>query len=141
MTYKMIDLKGIDESQAAQLREAGIENTDEMMEHWTNQTKRTSLGARTGFSEDQLGRLAAMARVARMEGVGPKYAHLLVSAGVKGRKSLSTFTPEGLVQHLTDVSAAKSLKGPVPTIVEVRPWFAAPAPKAETPATSAPETA
>jgi len=47
-----------------------------------------------------------------------------VTAGVRGRKSLATFTPESLVKHLGDVSAAKSLMGPVPSLVEVGAWFA-----------------
>jgi len=124
MTYKMSDLKGIDENQLAQLRQGGVENTDEMMTLWNDPAKRLSLTSSTGLTEEQLTRLASMARVARLKGVGPKYADLLVTAGVRGRKSLGTYTPETLVQRLGDVSAAKSLKGPMPSLVEVGAWFA-----------------
>ena len=124
MNYKMSDLKGIDESQVAQLRQGGVENTDEMMRVWNEQPKRLALTNSTGLTEEQLMRLASMARVARLKGVGPKYADLLVTAGVRGRKSLATFTPETLVKHLGDVTAAKSLAGPTPSLVEVGAWFA-----------------
>jgi len=124
MNYKMSDLKGIDEKYVTQLRQGGVENTDEMMRVWNDPAKRQALTAGTGLTEEQLTRLTSMARVARLKGVGPKYADLLVTAGVRGRKSLATFTPESLVKHLGDVSAAKSLMGPVPSLVEVGAWFA-----------------
>lgn len=127
MTYKMSDLKGIDEGQVAQLRQGGVETTEDMMQAWLDQARRASLVAASNLTEDQLTRLASMARIARMKGVGPKYASLLVTAGVRGRKSLATFTPEGLVKHLEDVSAAKNLSGPRPSLVEVGAWFERPA--------------
>jgi len=124
MTYKMSDLKGIDENQLAQLRQGGVENTDEMMTLWNDPARRLSLTTSTGLTDEQLTRLASMARVSRLKGVGPKYADLLVTAGVRGRKSLATYTPETLVQRLSDVSAAKSRAGPLPSLVEVGAWFA-----------------
>jgi hypothetical protein len=124
MNYKMSDLKGIDEAQVAKLRQGGVENTDEMMRVWNEPEKRLALTNGTGLTDDQLMRLASMARVARLKGVGPKYAGLLVTSGVRGRKSLATFTPETLVRHLQDVSAAKSLTGPLPSLVEIGAWFA-----------------
>ena len=136
MNYKMSDLKGIDTNQVAQLTKGGVENTDEMMRVWNDATKRQELTNATGLDEEQLKRLASLARVARLRGVGPKYAELLVTAGVRGRKSLATFTPESLVKHLQDVTAAKSLSAPLPTPTEVGAWFeqlaAAPAPDTTT---------
>ncbi|HET9250715.1 MAG TPA: DUF4332 domain-containing protein [Candidatus Eisenbacteria bacterium] len=134
MNYKMGDLKGIDTNQVAQLTKGGVENTDEMMRVWNDAAKRQELTTATGLDEEQLKRLASLARVARLRGVGPKYAELLVTAGVRGRKSLATFTPESLVKHLQDVTAAKSLSGPVPTSTEVSAWFEqlAPAPTPDT---------
>ena len=124
MTYKMSDLKGIDENQLAQLRQGGVENTDEMMTLWNDPARRLSLTTSTGLTDEQLTRLASMARVARLKGVGPKYADLLVTAGVRGHKSLATYTPETLVRRLGDVRAGRSLPGPLPTLAEVGAWFA-----------------
>jgi hypothetical protein len=124
MNYKMSDLKGIDENLVALLRQGGVENTDEMMTLWNDPTKRLSITTSTGLTEEQLTRLASMARVARLKGVGPKYANLMVTAGVRGLKSLGTYTPETLVQRLGDVSTSRRLPGPVPTLVEVGAWFA-----------------
>ena len=124
LNYKMSDLKGIDETQVAQLLQSNVENTDEMMNLWNDSARRLSVTAKTGLTDDQLTRLASMARVARLKGVGPKYADLLVTAGVRGRKSLATYTPEALVQRLGDVKAGRSLAGPLPTLVQVGDWLA-----------------
>ncbi|HEX5031869.1 MAG TPA: DUF4332 domain-containing protein [Candidatus Eisenbacteria bacterium] len=124
LNYKMSDLKGIDETQVAQLLQGNVENTDEMMNLWNDQAGRLSITAKTGLTDEQIIRLASMARVARFKGVGPKYADLLVTAGVRGRKSLATYTPETLVQRLGEVKAGRSLAGPLPTLVEVGAWFA-----------------
>jgi uncharacterized protein DUF4332 len=124
MNYKMTDLKGIDQSLVAKLNAAGVETTSDMMKVWHDPDQRTKVATGSGLSEDQFKRMVSMARMARMQGVGPKYAELLVTAGVIGRKSLSKHTPEGLVKHLVEVSAAQRLTGPVPTLAEVGAWFA-----------------
>ena len=124
LNYKMSDLKGIDANQVAQLLRGNVENTDEMMNLWNDPARRLSITASTGLTDEQLTRLASMARVARVKGVGPKYADLLVTAGVRGHKSLATYTPETLVRRLGDVRVGRSLPGPLPTLAEVGAWFA-----------------
>lgn len=124
MNYKMTDLKGVDQDLVAKLKAAGVETTSEMMKVWHDPDRRTQLAASSGLSEDQFQRMVSLARMARMQGVGPKYAELLVTAGVIGRKSLSRHTPETLVKHLAEVSASQKLTGPIPTLAEAVAWFA-----------------
>jgi predicted flap endonuclease-1-like 5' DNA nuclease len=124
MNYKMTDLKGIDQSLVAKLNSAGVETTNDMMKVWHDPDRRTKVEASSGLNEEQFKRMVSMARMARMEGVGPKYADLLVTAGVIGRKSLSKHTPEALVKHLAEVNASQNRTGPVPTLAEVGAWFA-----------------
>lgn len=125
MSHKMSDLKGIDQSLVAKLQAAGIETTSDMMKAWLDPIARAKVTAGAGLDEAQLTRMVSMARMARTKGVGPKYADLLVTAGVIGRKSLSKHTPAGLVKRLADVNASKRTPGPVPTLREVEGWFAA----------------
>jgi predicted flap endonuclease-1-like 5' DNA nuclease len=124
MNYKMTDLKGIDQKLVAKLHAAGVETTSDMMKVWHDPDRRTQIAASSGLDDEQFKRMVSMARMARTRGIGPKYAELLVTAGVIGRKSLSKHTPEGLVKHLAEVKAAKQVHGPVPTLVEVTSWFA-----------------
>lgn len=123
MNYKLTDLKDIDQNLVAKLKAAGVETTSEMMKTWHDPDRRTQVAATSGLSEEQFKRMVSLSRMARMEGVGPRYAELLVTAGVIGRKSLSTHTPEALVKHLAQVSAAQQRSGPVPTLGEVGAWF------------------
>jgi hypothetical protein len=124
MNYKMSDLKGIDQNLVAKLHEAGVETTSDLMQVWHDPDRRTQIATGAGLNDDQLSRMVSMARMARMKGVGPKYADLLVTAGVIGRKSLAKHTPEALVRHLGEVSTSRNLAGPLPTLVEVGAWFA-----------------
>jgi hypothetical protein len=94
------------------------------MKVWHDPDQRAKLATTSGLNDEQFKRMVSLARMARMPGVGPKYAELLVTSGVIGRKSLSKHTPEGLVKHLAEVSASRKLTGPVPSLTEVGAWFA-----------------
>lgn len=124
MSYKMSELNGIDQSLVSRLQAAGVQTTGDMLNAWLDPVLRAKVTASAGLDEEQLERMASMARMARTKGVGPKYADILVSAGVIGSKSLSQHTPEGLVKHLARVSAARKSTGPLPTLREVEGWFA-----------------
>ena len=124
MGYKMSELNGIDQSLVTRLHAAGIETTTDMMKAWIDPVMRAKVLASAGLDEDQLKRMASMARMARRRGIGPKYADTLVSAGVIGKKSLAKHTPEGLVKHLARVNAEGKSTRPLPTLREVESWFA-----------------
>jgi Domain of unknown function (DUF4332) len=124
MTYKMSEFQGINPEQIEKLREAGIENSDDMMRVWADQPKRTALATQTGIAMDHFTDLASMSRLARVKNVGPKYVGVLVAAGIDGPRSLFEHTPESLVKRLAEVATEKNLTSPVPTLVEVGPWYA-----------------
>ena len=124
MVYKMSDLKGIDQDLVAKLHAAGVQTTSDVMAVWQDRDRRTQVPAQAGLSSEQFDRMVSLARMARMEGVGPKYADLLVGAGIIGSKSLATRTPEALLQHLREMSAARNRTGPIPTLVEIGHWYA-----------------
>jgi hypothetical protein len=123
MTYKMSEFTSIDQNHVTKLREAGIEDTDDMKRVWAEEPKRASLVEKTGIGMDRFTKFVAMARLARVKNVGPKYVEVLVAAGIDGPKSLFEFTPESLVKRLGEVTAEKKLTSPVPTLVEIGTWF------------------
>jgi hypothetical protein len=124
MNFKMADVKGVSPDHASKLLAAGVENTDEMMRVWNDPGLRASVCSKCGIDEAQLTRLVSIARMARMKGVGPKYAELLVTAGITGRRSLSTYTSSTLQKRLAEVSAATNRPGPIPSLTEIDSWFA-----------------
>jgi hypothetical protein len=124
MTYKMSEFQGLNPAQIEKLREAGIENSDDMMRVWADQSNRTALLQKTGIALDHFTDLASMSRLARVKNVGPKYVGVLLAAGIDGPKSLFEHTPESLVKHLGEVAREKNLTSPVPTLEQVGPWYA-----------------
>ena len=123
MTYKMSEFQGINPGQIEKLREAGIENSDDMMRVWADQPKRTALLTQTGIGLDHFTDLASMSRLARVRNVGPKFVGVLVAAGIDGPRSLFEHTPESLVKRLGEVAMEKNLTSPVPTLEQVSPWY------------------
>ncbi len=124
MTYKMSEFQNIEPGQVEKLREAGIENTDDMMRVWADQPKRAALVEKTGIALDRFTDLASMARLARVKNVGPMYVSVLLAAGIDGPKSLFEHTPVTLLKRLGEVVAEKKLTSPVPTLEQVNPWYA-----------------
>jgi hypothetical protein len=123
MMYKMSEFTGIGQNHVTKLREAGIENTDDMLRLWADQPNRESLATKTGIDMKQLAGIASMARLARVKNVGPEYVEVLLAAGIDGPRTLFEFTPESLVKRLGEVTAEKKLTSPVPTLAEIGPWF------------------
>jgi hypothetical protein len=126
MTYKMSEFQGIDPGHVEKLRAAGIENTDDLMRLWADQSKRAAIAEKAGIDMDRFTTLASMSRLARVKNVGPKFVNVLLAAGIDGPKSLFEHTPEALVKRLAEVAAEKKLTSPIPTLEEVSPWYGDP---------------
>ena len=124
MTYKMSEFQGLNSAQVDRLRDAGIENSDDMMRVWADQPKRAALLAQTGISLDHFTDLASMSRLARVKNVGPRFVGVLLAAGIDGPRTLFEHTPESLVKRLGEVAMEKNLTSPVPTLEQVGPWYA-----------------
>ena len=130
MSLKMSEFHGIDPAHVTSLRTAGIEDTDDLMKIWSDKGQRTDLAARTGISEENFMRFAAMARLGRVKGMSLQSLDVLVAAGIDGPKRLFSYTPESLVKHLSEMAAEKKLTGKLPTTEEIAAWFANPRPGA-----------
>jgi len=128
MSHRMNEFASIDPAHVATLRDAGIENTDDMMRLWADTAKRPALMEKTGIDEEQFTRFVAMSRLARVKNVGPKYVDVLMAAGIDGPKSLFEFEPMALAKRLGEVKLEKGLTGPVPPITEIETWFKQPVP-------------
>ena len=124
MAYKMSEFQGINPAQIEKLREAGIENSDDMMRVWADQPNRTALLQKTGIALEHFTDLASMSRLARVKNVGPTYVGVLLAAGIDGPKSLFEYTPVSLVKRLGEVATEKNLTSPVPTLEQVSLWYA-----------------
>lgn len=123
MTHMMSEFSGIDQKEVTKLREAGIENTDDVKRLWAEEANRASLVEKTGISMDRFTMIVSTARLGRMKTVEPKFVETLIAAGIDGPKSLFEFTPETLLKRLSAVAAEKKLTSPMPTLAEIQAWF------------------
>jgi len=130
MSLKMSEFHGIDPAHVTSLAAAGIENTDDLMKIWSDKGQRAALAARTGISEENFMRFAAMARLGRVKGMSLQSLDVLVAAGIDGPKRLFSYTQEALVKHLAQMAAEKKVTGTLPTAEEIAAWFANPRPGA-----------
>jgi len=130
MSLKMNEFHGIDSNHLTTLKVAGIENTDELMKIWSDKEKRAGLIATTGISEESFLKFAAMARLGRIKGMALQHLDTLVASGIDGPKRLFSHTPESLLKQLNDTVAEKKLTSSVPTMDEIKAWFANPKPEA-----------
>lgn len=126
MAVKMSEFHGIDPTHLAKLREAKIEDTDELMKIWSDKTKRPGLIESTGIAEEHFLKFAGMARLSRVKGMDLKHLNVLVAADIDGPKRLFSYTPETLAKHLAAVVAEKKLTDPVPTHEDLVIWYADP---------------
>ena len=126
MSYRMNEFTMIDPAHVATMRDAGIENTDDMMRLWADTAKRPALMEKTGIDEAQFTGFVAMSRLARVKNVGPKYVDVLMAAGIDGPKSLFEFEPVALAKRLGEVKLEKGVTGPVPPLTEIETWFKQP---------------
>lgn len=123
MSHRMNEFTAIDPAHVTKLREAGIENTDDMMRLWADQTKRSALMEKTGINEVEFTRFVSMSRLARIKQVGPKYVEVLLAAGIDGPKSLFEFEPAALAKRLGEVKLEKGMTCPVPPLTEIETWY------------------
>lgn len=123
MTHMMSEFSGIDQKEVTKLREAGIENTDDVKRLWAEEANRASLVEKTGISMERFMKIVSTARLGRLKTVEPKFVETLIAAGIDGPKSLFEFTPETLLKRLSAVAAEKKLTSPMPTLAEIQAWF------------------
>lgn len=123
MSHRMDEFTSIEAGHVAKLREAGIENSDDMMRLWADQAKRQALMEKTGIDEEHFTRFVSMSRLARVKNVGPKYVEVLLAAGIDGPRSLFEYEPTALAKRLGEVKMEKHLESPVPPLIEVETWF------------------
>ena len=124
MADKLIDIEGIGETYAAKLAEAGLTNTDHLLEAAGSASGRAKLATSTGYSEKQILEWVNRADLMRINGVGSEFSDLLEASGVDTVKELGTRVPANLQAKMDEVNTAKKLTRRTPSLAEVEKWIA-----------------
>ena len=117
--YKIIDVEGIGPVYAEKLLEAGIKDTDVLLEKCAKPAGRKALAEETGISPKLILTWTNHADLIRINGIGPQFAELLEAAGVDTGKELKHRKPENLHPKLVEINEEKNLVGRVPALKEV----------------------
>ncbi len=120
---KIEDVEGIGPAIGEKLRNAGVKDTDTMLEKTRTPKNRKDLAEATGLSEAQVLKFANMVDLYRVSGIGSEYAELLEAAGVDTVPDLARRNPANLTEALQTTNDAKKLTRRVPTETEVGKWI------------------
>ena len=120
--YPVIEVEGIGPVYGKKLNDAGIKNTDQLLNACKTKAMRLKLAADSGIDESHILRFANMVDLFRIHGVGSEYADLLEASGVDTVKELATRNPANLTAKMAEVNNEKKLVRRIPTEKMVGKW-------------------
>ncbi|MBZ0173012.1 MAG: DUF4332 domain-containing protein [Phycisphaerales bacterium] len=120
--YPIEDIEGIGETYGAKLREAGVKDTDGLLDACRTPAQRADLAEKAGITTKLVLELANHADLYRIKGVGSEYADLLEAAGVDTVPELGQRNAANLAAKLVEVNDAKNLVRSVPSEGDVAGW-------------------
>jgi predicted flap endonuclease-1-like 5' DNA nuclease len=115
-------VEGIGEVYSGQLKEAGVNSPQTLLERGGTPQGRNELAEATGISSKLILEWVNHVDLFRIKGVGSEYADLLEEAGVDTVVELAQRNPANLYAKLGEVNAAKELVRKLPTAAEVEDW-------------------
>jgi predicted flap endonuclease-1-like 5' DNA nuclease len=120
--HKIEDVEGIGKAIGAQLREAGIADTDTLLASAKTPAQRKALAEASGVAETQILKFANMVDLYRVHGVGSEFGELLEAAGVDTVPELAKRNPETLAKRLAALNQEQDLVRHVPQASSVTRW-------------------
>lgn len=120
--YKIEDVEGIDPVIDQKMRDAGINDTDSLLENTLTPTQRKTLAEKAEVSPKLILRFANMVDLYRIHGVGSEYSELLEAAGVDTVPELAQRNTT-LAQAMATANEEKKLTRRVPGDAEVAKWI------------------
>ncbi len=120
--YKIEDVEGIGPTYGQQLRTAGINDTDALLEACKTPAQRKELAEKSGISDTHILKWANMVDLYRINGVGSEFSELLEASGVDTVPELAQRNAANLAAKMVEVNDSKSLTRRVPNADEVSKW-------------------
>ncbi|MFC3691938.1 DUF4332 domain-containing protein [Chenggangzhangella methanolivorans] len=123
MTYAILKLAGVCPDTVKKLRAVGVRTTATLLERANHPRGRKALAAASGAPEATILRIANMADLMRVKGVGGEYAELLEAAGVDTVKSLRNRNVQNLTRAMAELNVKKKLLKAPPSEKRVAAWI------------------
>lgn len=120
---KITEIEGVGPVLGEKFEQAGIRNTDSLLDQGRTRAGRKAIAEATGLSESRVLTFVNMADLFRISGVAGEYAELLVCAGVDTVKELGARNAANLADKLAEVNAEKKVTRKVPSLGQVEDWI------------------
>jgi predicted flap endonuclease-1-like 5' DNA nuclease len=117
------EVEGIGSAYAKKMRDAGIDNTDELLSKGATPKGRQAIAAGSGISPKLILEWVNHVDLFRIHGVGEEYADLLEAAGVDTIPELAQRNAENLHTKLVEVNQKKKLVRQLPSEGQVAQWI------------------
>lgn len=118
----IIDIEGIGEVYADQLKQVGITTTEQLLEKGASPQGRKTLAESSGISGTLILKWVNRADLFRVKGIGEEYSDLLEAAGVDTVVELATRNADNLYDKLVATNEEKKLVRQLPTKAQVAEW-------------------
>ena len=118
----LIQIEGIGETYAKQLKMLGISTTQGLLERGNSPKDREEIAEKSGISEKLVLEWVNRADLFRIKGVGEEYSDLLENAGVDTVVELAQRKAENLYEKMVSVNREKKLVRKLPTLDQVKSW-------------------
>ena len=109
---KIEDVEGIGPVYATKLSEAGVDTTDDLLEHGATAAGRSTLEGSTGISSGVLLGWVNHVDLMRIKGVGSEYSDLLEAAGVDSPSELAQRNATNLADDVPGSRRGAPRQGP-----------------------------
>ena len=116
-------IEGIGPIYGKKLKDAGINNIENLLDAGGTPKGRKDLAEKTDVSEKLILEWVNLADLFRIKGIGEEYSDLLEEAGVDTVVELSRRNPENLHTRIREINEEKKLVRRTPTLNQVKEWI------------------
>jgi predicted flap endonuclease-1-like 5' DNA nuclease len=120
---KVEEIEGIGPAYAAQLKDAGVQTSDDLLQRAGPKAGRDALAGSTGISGKLLLEWANACDLMRINGIGAQFSDLLEAAGVDSAAELAQRNPASLAATFNELNAARATTRRAPTEAMVADWI------------------
>lgn len=115
---------GMTSAQAAKLHSTGVAKASDLLQTAATPAGRAEIAASTDMSEDEVLVAVKKMDLMRVQGVGVKYASLLLATGVDTVPELARRNAANLAAAMEETNAAQGIVELLPTVEQVEGWVA-----------------
>ena len=120
---KLENIEGIGIKFGSDLRNAGVNTIEGLLEKGSTPAGRKKIAEDTGISDALILKWVNMADLFRIKGIGQEYSELLECAGVDTVPELAQRNAENLAKKMKELNDEKEIVRSIPSVSMVERWI------------------